>query len=207
MSTNQDHCCGEKSVIDDYIAGKPERIQVLLRAVRDTIRSVIPEATEKISWQMPTFWHGENIVHFAAFKNHIGFFPGREALSVFAERLEGYNTSRGTIQFPFSQPIDHTLIADITRWRHKEAENGRSTYARPTTRARYEMPDFISAAITESNLWERYRARPLYQQNDYIGWIMSAKREETRQKRLDQLLNELRNGDAYMGMAYNAADV
>ncbi|MCL2164923.1 MAG: YdeI/OmpD-associated family protein [Oscillospiraceae bacterium] len=58
-------------------------------------------------------------------------------------------------------------------------------------------------ALQQNDLWERYRARPLYQQNDYIGWIARAKRGETRQKRLDQMLDELRSGDAYMGMVYN----
>ncbi|MCL2337006.1 MAG: YdeI/OmpD-associated family protein [Firmicutes bacterium] len=66
------------------------------------------------------------------------------------------------------------------------------------------MPDFIAAALEQGNLWERYRARPPYQQNDYIGWITRAKREETRRKRLAQMLEELRSGDAYMGMGYKA---
>ncbi|MGE5422288.1 MAG: YdeI/OmpD-associated family protein [Ignavibacteriales bacterium] len=66
------------------------------------------------------------------------------------------------------------------------------------------MPDFIAAALDQSNLWERYRSRPPYQQNDYIGWITGGKREETRQKRLTQMLEELQSGNAYMGMVYNA---
>ena len=68
----------------------------------------------------------------------------------------------------------------------------------------YDIPDFIVSALDESGLWEQYRARPPYQCNDYIGWIIRGKREETRQKRLTQMLDELRNGDAYMGMRYNA---
>jgi uncharacterized protein YdeI (YjbR/CyaY-like superfamily) len=72
------------------------------------------------------------------------------------------------------------------------------------TRQVYDIPDCIAAALDESGLWERYRARPTYQQNDYIGWIIRAKREETRQKRLTQMLDELRGGTAYMKMKYNA---
>lgn len=72
------------------------------------------------------------------------------------------------------------------------------------TRQVYDIPDFVVAALDESGLWERYRARPPYQRNDYIGWITRGKREETRQKRLAQMLDELRSGDAYMGMRYNA---
>lgn len=68
----------------------------------------------------------------------------------------------------------------------------------------YPMPDYVERALRESNLLERYRARPPYQQNDYIGWITRGKREETRLKRLDQMLSELEVGDAYMGMKYNA---
>lgn len=72
------------------------------------------------------------------------------------------------------------------------------------TRQVYDMPDYVAEALDREALWERYRARPPYQQNDYIGWILRAKREETRQKRLNQMLEELKSGDAYMGMKYNA---
>ena len=68
----------------------------------------------------------------------------------------------------------------------------------------YDIPDYVASALEEHELWERYRARPPYQQNDYIGWITRGKREETRQKRLLQMVEELRSGDAYMGMAYKA---
>jgi uncharacterized protein YdeI (YjbR/CyaY-like superfamily) len=70
-------------------------------------------------------------------------------------------------------------------------------------RPRHPMPDFVRAALEEHNLTETYAARPAYQQNDYIGWITRAKREETRQKRLNQMLDELKRGDVYMKMAWN----
>ena len=69
----------------------------------------------------------------------------------------------------------------------------------------YDIPDFVVSALDESGLWGQYHARPPYQCNDYIGWITRGKREETRQKRLAQMLDELRTGDAYMGMGYNTA--
>lgn len=203
-NAEQSHFCGEINTIDDYIGSQPAEVQPLLQAIRETIHAAAPHATEKISWQMPTFWQGENIVHFAAFKTHIGVYPGGEAVGVFAERLTGYQTSKGSIRFPLNQPIDHRLIADIVGWRVEQAKSGTSTYAEPVARERYPMPDFISAALDQSDLWERYRARPPYQQNDYIGWITRGKREETRQKRLVQMLEELRAEDAYMGMAYRA---
>jgi uncharacterized protein YdeI (YjbR/CyaY-like superfamily) len=72
------------------------------------------------------------------------------------------------------------------------------------TRKVHDIPDYVATVLDESGLWERYRARPPYQRNDYIGWITRGKREETRQKRLNQMLDELQSGDAYMGMEYNA---
>lgn len=203
-NTNQDHYCGEISTIDEYIANQPAEVQPLLQSIRETIRAAAPDAAEKISWQMPTFWQGENIVHFAAFKKHIGLFPGGEAVGIFADRLEGYKTSKGTIQFLLEKPIDHNLITDIVRWRVEQAKGGKSAVSEPSQRERYAMPDFMAAALDHSSLWERYHARPPYQQNDYIGWITRGKQEETRQKRLAQMIEELQAGDAYMGVEYNA---
>lgn len=202
-NVEQSHVCGKIDTVDDYISRQPAEVQLLLQAIRATIRAAAPDAAEKISWQMPTFWQGENIVHFAAFKNHIGIYPGGEAVGVFAQRLTGHQTSKGSIRFFLDQPVDHQLIADIVRWRVEQTKSGVSTDAEPAARERYPMPDFVSEALHQSNLWERYRARPPYQQNDYIGWITRGKREETRQKRLAQMLEELQAGDAYMGMAYH----
>ena len=116
--TNQDHYCGEKPAnVDEYIAAQPEDVQPILAQVRETIRAAAPEAIEKISWSMPTFWQGENLIHFAAFKKHIGIYPGDLSFFPFHERLSGYKTTKSAIQFPYDKPIDYTFIADITRWR------------------------------------------------------------------------------------------
>ena len=74
---------------------------------------------------MPTFWQGENIVHFAVHKTHIGIYPGGEEVGVFADRLTGYKTSKGAIQFPLGKPIDLALIADIVRRRVEQAKDGK----------------------------------------------------------------------------------
>lgn len=117
-NTNQDHYCVKApKTIDEYINAQPEEICPILYKVRDTIRAAAPNATEKISWQMPTFWQGENLIHFAAFKKHIGIYPGDLSLVPFAERLEGYHRTKGAVQFPLNKPVDYELIADITRWR------------------------------------------------------------------------------------------
>ncbi len=122
-NTNQDHYCGKISSIDEYIAGQPEDIQPVLQKIRRTIKEAAPGASEKISWSMPTFWQGENLIHFAAFKNHAGIYPGDLTLSPFKERLEGYKTTKGAVQFSFDKPVDYGLIAEITRWRVKSVED------------------------------------------------------------------------------------
>ncbi len=114
---NQGHYCGKApETIDAYIAAQPEEARQYLKAVRSAIRQVLPEAEEKISWSMPTFWKKHNIIQFAGFKKHIGLYPGPEAVETFAERLKGYKTSKGTIQLPYDKPLPLDLIGDIARW-------------------------------------------------------------------------------------------
>lgn len=126
-NTEQDHFCMKLNSIDEYIAEQPEDVRPLLQSIRETIRIAAPEAIEKISWQMPTFWKGENLIHFAVFKKHIGLYPGGEATSKFAERLAGYKTSKGAIQLPLGKPIDYELITDIVRWRVNQEAKGSDT--------------------------------------------------------------------------------
>jgi len=109
--------CGKFETIDQYIAAQREEIRPVLRAIRKVIASAAPEATERMSWQMPTFWQTENLIHFAAFKNHISIFPGGDATAAFAGRLSPYKTSKGTIRLPLNKPVPYDLIEEITRWR------------------------------------------------------------------------------------------
>jgi predicted N-acetyltransferase YhbS/uncharacterized protein YdhG (YjbR/CyaY superfamily) len=104
--------------IDEYISALPENYQSFLYQVRDTIRTAAPGATEKISWQMPTFWRGQNLIHFAAFKQHIGIYPGAEAMEHFAPRLQNYKTSKGAVQFPYLNFGNEqlALISEIAAW-------------------------------------------------------------------------------------------
>jgi len=205
---NQDHYCSKIETIDQYISEQSEEVQPILNKIRDIIRAAAPEATEKMSWQMPTFRQGENLIHFAAFKKHISIFPGGEATTVFADKLTGYKTAKGTIQLPLSKPVPYDLIEEITHWRVAAVKSGHKNNQDmdtcKMTRRVYDIPDYVAVALDESGLWERYRARPPYQRNDYIGWIARGKREETRQKRLTKMLEELQSGDAYMGMEYHA---
>ncbi len=201
-NAEQSHFCGNTDTVDAYIAAQPAEVQPRLQAVRAAIRAAAPEATEKMAWQMPTYWQGENLVHFAAFKHHLGFYPGGEVTGVFAERLSGYQVSKGSIRFPHAQPMDLTLVSDIVYWRVAQVQRGRTSAAVAAPRPRFPLPDFVAAALEQEGLWEQYRARPPYQQNDYVAWISRGQREVTRQKRLGQMLAELRAGQGYMGQAY-----
>lgn len=114
---NQGHYCGKApETIEEYMAAQPEKAQQYLREIRDAVRAVLPEAEEKISWSMPTFRKKFNIIQFAAHKNHIGLYAGTEAVVEFGGRLEGYKTSKGTIQLPYDKPLPLELIAEIAKW-------------------------------------------------------------------------------------------
>ncbi|MBQ1325905.1 MAG: DUF1801 domain-containing protein [Solobacterium sp.] len=102
--------------IQEYIDAQEEAVRPRLTAVYDTIRKAIPDAEETISWGMPTFRKRRNLIHFAAMKNHIGLYPGPEAVEAFTGRLKGYRTSKGTIRLPHDQDLPLELIADIARW-------------------------------------------------------------------------------------------
>lgn len=102
--------------VGDYIAAQPEPVQPLLHQVRSTLRAALPDAEERISWSMPTYWQKRNIIHFAAAKAHIGLYPGAEAMERFAAKLADYKTSKGAVQFPYSKPLPLDLISEIARW-------------------------------------------------------------------------------------------
>ncbi|MDR0515049.1 MAG: DUF1801 domain-containing protein [Coriobacteriaceae bacterium] len=99
--------------IGEYIAAQDEALQPRLREVYAVIKKALPQAQEKISYQMPTFRGRRNLIHFAAFKGHIGIYPGVEAIEHFTEALAGYRTSKGTIQLPHDKPLPFELIAQI----------------------------------------------------------------------------------------------
>lgn len=119
----QSHYCGEApKTIDAYIASCPEEIQDYLKTIRNIIRTALPEAEERISWSMPTYWKKRNLIQFAGFKHHAGLYPGPEAVEAFSERLKEYKTSKGTIQLPYSKPIPAELIGDIAKWCYEVRE-------------------------------------------------------------------------------------
>ena len=106
--------------IDEYIKTFPNGIQKVLETVRQTIKKTVPDAKEAISYQIPTFKLNGNLVHFAAFKNHIGFYPGSKAIKIFQKDLVKYKSSKGAVQFPIDKPMPLSLIQKIVKHRVKE---------------------------------------------------------------------------------------
>ena len=106
--------------INDYIQTFPKETQKILNEVRRAIRTSAPKAEEAISYQIPTFKLNGNLVHFAAFKNHIGFYPGSKAIKDFQKDLVKYKSSKGAVQFPIDKPMPLSLIQKIVKHRAKE---------------------------------------------------------------------------------------
>ena len=108
--------------IDEYIAGFPKDIQGILQKIRKAVKKAAPEAQEKIGYQMPTFTLNGNLVHFAAFKHHIGFYPTPSGTAKFQKEISVYKAAKGSIQFPLDQPMPYELIAKIVEFRVKEQQ-------------------------------------------------------------------------------------
>jgi uncharacterized protein YdhG (YjbR/CyaY superfamily) len=108
------------SSISEYIACFPQATQKMLKELRVAIKTASPEATEKISYQMPTFYLHGNLVHFAAYKNHIGFYPTASGIAAFQDELNKYKNSKGAVQFPLHKPLPLALIKKIVKFRVRE---------------------------------------------------------------------------------------
>jgi len=109
------------ATIDEYIAMFPQDMQEILTEMRETIQKAAPTAKEAISYAIPTFKLNGNLVHFAAFKNHIGFYPGGpSAIEAFKEELSSYKQGRGSVQFPLDKPIPFDLVKKIVKFRVKQ---------------------------------------------------------------------------------------
>ena len=106
--------------IQEYIDSQEVNVRERLNAIYEAIQSAIPDAEERISWGMPTFWKGCNIIHFAPAKKHIGLYPGPEAVEAFREQLKDYKTSKGAIQLPNNKELPLSLIAEIARWSYEK---------------------------------------------------------------------------------------
>ena len=110
----------QAKTIDDYIAGFPTKVQELLEKLRMTIRKAAPEAEETINYGIPTFALKGNLVHFAAFKNHIGFYPAPSGIEAFKKELSVYEGAKGSVQFPIEKTLPLSLVSKIVKFRVKE---------------------------------------------------------------------------------------
>jgi uncharacterized protein YdhG (YjbR/CyaY superfamily) len=120
-----------KTVIDDYIEGFPADVQVRLVKLRATIRRQAPDAVEKLSYRMPTFHLNGNLVHFAAFDHHIGFYPTPSGIVAFGRELARYKSSKGAVQFPHNEALPLELIARIVAFRVAECVQKGAKRRRP----------------------------------------------------------------------------
>jgi len=108
------------ATIDEYISTFPKDVQKILQEIRETIHKAAPRATEVISYGVPAFKQNSVLVYFAAFKNHIGFYPTANPIKMFSKELTAYETSKGTIRFPLKRKIPLSLITRITKFRVRE---------------------------------------------------------------------------------------
>lgn len=106
--------------IDEYIAGFPKDIQKMLEQIRATIKKAAPDAEETIKYAMPTFTLNGNLIHFAAFKHHIGLYPAPRGIEAFKKELSVYKGAKGSVQFPLDKPMPLSLIARIVKFRVKD---------------------------------------------------------------------------------------
>ncbi len=111
------------ATIDEYISAYPEDVQERLKAMRETIKAAAPEATETLSYGVPTFKLNGNLVSFGAAKKHIGFYPTPAAIDAFSAQLAGYGTAKGSAQFPFDQPLPLELVSEIVKFRVEQVKS------------------------------------------------------------------------------------
>ena len=123
-----------KGGMDAYIQRHPKSVRDALNVLRATIQAAAPQAEATIRYQIPTFQHHGNLVHFAAWKTHLGFYPASSGIGQFAEELAPYETSRGTVKFPLDRPLPLRLITRMVKFRVKENEARAREKSRPRSR-------------------------------------------------------------------------
>ncbi|MCB9228049.1 MAG: YdeI/OmpD-associated family protein [Deltaproteobacteria bacterium] len=189
-----------KNKIDEYIEMFPEHVQAILRKIRKIITKVVPDGEESIVYKIPTFkLGGNNLLHFAAYSRHIGFYPTPSGIEKFRKDLKPYKMSKGSVQFPLSDPIPYDLIKKITEFRANELSQIKM---KQTKREVKNLPDPVHslpedfakelrATLAVRKAWTSLT--PL-DRNEWICWVISAKKSETRQKRIKIALEKLTEG-------------
>ena len=116
--------------IDEYISDFPDEIREILERIRRLIQKIAPAATETISYGIPTFKLHGFLIHFAGYKNHIGIYPGSQAIADFEKELEDFETSKGTVRLPLDKPMPYDLIKKIVEYKVKQANMHQSSYGK-----------------------------------------------------------------------------
>ena len=185
--------------VEEYIRTAPKEARQKLRVLRQIIKAVAPEAEERISYSMPYYGYHGRLAYFRLSKSHIGLYLAPAVIEQHTKELAKYETAKATVRFPLNEDLPLALIRTLIKAGMRTNEHAvRSTLQRP----RQTMPAFVRAELVRNKLADAYAARPSYQRNDYLSWINRAKREETKQKRLAQMLAELKRGDRYMNMVW-----
>jgi uncharacterized protein YdhG (YjbR/CyaY superfamily) len=154
--------------VELYIRSFPEHVQLLLQQVRSTIKQIVPDAEEVIKYAMPTYvFKNTNLVHFAGYKNHVGFYPVPSGIEAFKKELSVYKGAKGSVQFPINQPMPLDLIKRIVQFRKKEveqkaAENKKRNSVFPTLNAPAKRA-LESNGITDLKTLTQYSEEDLLQ--------------------------------------------
>lgn len=126
--------------IDEYISNFPENVQATLQKLRRVIKESAPEAKEAISYGMPAFKLNGNLVYFAAYKTHIGFYPTSSGIQAFKNELSSYDTSKGTVRLPIGKPVPFALVKKIVKFRVKEVTKSKSSSSQKSGRGNNPSP-------------------------------------------------------------------
>ena len=182
--------------VEAYIQNFPDDVQEKLNTIRDIVRELAPQATERICMRMPTFdLHGGWLVHYAAYAKHIGFYPQPEGVAAFADKLGGYKTSKGAIQFPMDAPLPLELIREIVAYRvGEQTKKEKPINTNKEKSKEIAVPDELATMLaTDAEATEFFTSLTDGYKRGYCDWVGGAKQETTRHTRAGKALIMLQN--------------
>ena len=197
--------------IDEYINNAQPFAQPILAHLRELIHKALPDVQETIKWGSPSFDYKGGICMISGFKEHCTFGFFKESLMPDLQKYlkdhvidkSSAMGSWGRIQDLSNLPPDEKIISWVKEAALLNEKGLKVKRSAPETRKKNPMPEFVRRKLESNNVMDAYNSRPPYQQNDYVGWISEAKQEETRQKRLEQMIDELKKGNVYMKMKWS----
>lgn len=189
--------------VESYISQFNPESQERLQTIRRLVKEICPQAEETISYGIPTFKFHGNLVHMAAYQNHLGFYPGPTGIEFIRDQLLDYKLSKGTIQFPNNRELPLEIIREIISYRKKEQELFHNKESLSLYNAvegkKIVVPKYIVDALESQGVLVRFSVRPSYQQKEYIHWINRSDNLEKKEARLSQMIKELSEGEDFMG--------